>query len=214
MTSQQVTDIEKKQLINVFQSKYGRKSIASLIYQDKFNSNKVHQLSETGYEAMLYLVVNALVLAKFQEEEMNDIIRITKSCFHYYKINTNKSKEPYFLYKDIIKNHSKVWDDEQLWRKWYYIELDNLNNEEFAQLKKSPEELYTNKFFYLFNFMNDLKLDTNLIYIIIEKISVDYLSSEESREFLMKVVKKQLDHRLKAKQMNNLNKSIRSSCNK
>ncbi len=62
-----------------------RNYFASILYQDKFNHNKLQVLNEKGYDDLNYIIFHCLLLCNNDVSQYNDIMLITKSSFYYYK---------------------------------------------------------------------------------------------------------------------------------
>lgn len=192
LTSKQISETELK-LSNTFcQCQTGRKLITSMIFQDKFRSGKDHQLSEKCFDYMLHLVTNSLVLSEFVEDQIDDIILMTKACFRYFKIVTNRFSERYFLYKDLIKKQMKIWDNVELWRRWYQIEVENMSSDDMVLFNKSKDDYYSMKFFSLWDFIQNLNLDGFFIHATFEKLVHQYIESENERNNVLLVIEKSI----------------------
>lgn len=219
LMSQLPSEMEIKNSNSLTQSKIGRKMFANFIYQEKFNTNKYHQLSEKSFDLLTQLISNALIQAEYVDDQLIDIIKISKSCFFYYKFIDSSSKKSYFIYKELVKNQIRLWEDYSLWKKWFIIEINqgniignmniksnnssdntistvksNESSEDMLLLIKSPDDFYFSKILFLFNFMKDFNLDRGFIHSVIERIGVDYIKNESSRKEILKVIDKQIKY--------------------
>lgn len=186
LTSQSVTEIEMKNSYAFYQTKAGRKCIANLIHQEKFKNHVLHQLSEKGFELMTQIICNYLIYAEFIDDQLEDIIKLVKACFHYYKLG-EKGKEQVFLNKELNKNQLKIWENEGLWSKWYELEIRADSRD--SNLK--TEVFFISKFYDVFSYMRDLGIELQFIVYCIGKLATEYIKDEESKKGLLKVIKKQ-----------------------
>jgi hypothetical protein len=191
-TSKQLSEAELKLTNKFCQNKTGRKFIANIIYQDKFKHSKDHQLSEKGFEYLLHIVSNSLVLAEFVDDQMEDIIKITKACFRYYKVVTTRFSERYFLYKDLIKKQMKIWDNEELWRKWFELEIEVVNDQDLLLLNKDQDDFYSLKLFGLFDFVQNLNLEGPFILTVFENLVNEFIISDKERKNVLVVIEKSI----------------------
>ena len=192
LISQIPSEIDVKASNTFFQTKQGRKCMANLIYQEKFKTHKSHQLSEKGFELMTHLISNLLILAEFIDDQLDDVIKVIKACFHYYKINEGKSKECFYIYKQLLKNQIKLWENDRLWVRWYEIEVTNKTDYDMSLISNNPDDYYFSKFFEMFNYMKDLYLDLSFILSCVETIARGYIRNINSVDDLMKVIEKQI----------------------
>ncbi len=196
LTSQVISESEFKSSNSFFQTKFGRRTIANVIFQDKFKNHKYHQLSEKGFELLKHIISNTLILSEFTEEQLPDVIKTTKACFHYYKL-LEKNKKPYYLYQELCKTQVKIWDNDNLWFKWYELEVLDCTEEDLIQLNKNSDNFYFSKVLPVFSIMKDLALDIKFVQMTISKIAVIYIKEELLREELKKTVEKQYNYQLK-----------------
>lgn len=186
LTSQILSDHEVKSSSLFFQSKACRKCIASLIHQEKFQNHVKHQLSEKGFELMSQIICNFLVYSDFSiNDQIEDIIRITKSCFQYYKIG-EKGKEQIFLHREIMKKQLKFWESEELWLRWYEVEIKEIKIDDHSKIN----DHFISKLCIIFSFMRDLGLDIQFIQTCLNKLAKKYIKDEASiKEFLSSIKK-------------------------
>ena len=195
LTSQKISEGDQKNSNTLYQTKYGRKCISNVIFQEKFKNHKYHQLSEKGFEIMKHIISNALILSEFTEEQLEDIIKTTKSCFHYYKLQ--KHKEPFYIYQELTKSQMKIWDNEDLWNKWYELEISDISDDDLLQLGKNSDNFYFSKILPVFSIMKDLHLDKKFVFNTISKIASIYIKEEILREELIKTIQKQYKYKHK-----------------
>lgn len=161
-----------------------------MVFQNKFNQGKNHQLSEKGFEAMNHLISNSLILAKNCPEEIEVVILLVKSTLHYY-FNTNKCD--IYLYHDLIRSHKKTWDSLELWFRWFELDLEENTEEDLLLLNKSPDDYYHSKLLGLFNKMKDLSLSLEFILSCLEGLCIKYIREEEVKQSVLIVSKKQFN---------------------
>lgn len=136
---------------------------------------------------MKHIISNSLILSEFTEEQLPDVIKTTKACFHYYKLN----KKPYYIYQELCKTQVKIWDNDNLWFKWFELEVLDCNDEDLIQLNKNSDNFYFSKVLPVFSIMKDLALDIKFVQMTISKIASIYIKEELLREELKKTVEKQ-----------------------
>lgn len=184
LTSQSVPNHEIISSPIIFQSKLYRKCVANLIHQDKFKNNVKHQLSEKGFELMNLIICNYLVSSDFtKNDQIVDIIIVTKSCFQYYKLG--KNKEQIFLHKEISKKQL-FWECEELWSNWYEAEIKDYKCEN--PINKNDH--YISKLCIIFSVMTDLGLNIQFIQACLNKLATKYVEDENSiKEFSTSIKK-------------------------
>lgn len=188
LTSQPVSEIEIKNSSTFYQTRAGRKCIANLIHQEKFKNHVLHQLSDKGFELMTQIICNYLIYAEFIDDQLEDIIKLVKACFHYYKLG-EKGKEQIFLNKELNKNHLKIWENENLWSKWYDLEVKT----EIKDGNLKMDVFLVSKLYDVFSYMRDLGLELQFIVSCIGKLASEFITEEEAKKDLIKVIKKQFN---------------------
>ncbi len=85
LNSQNVEIDKSKKIENMLNSLYVRSYFAKCLYQEKFNQNKLHILNDRGFDDLISIIFNSLVLSNNESSQFDNIRLITKSCFFYLK---------------------------------------------------------------------------------------------------------------------------------
>lgn len=190
-------------------TRWERKCVANIIYQDKFKNRKDHQLNEKGYDILKHLLINSLSLFNFdnKEDDLVSIILMIKSTFHYFKteeisttnssntINTGKSsksvhnhkmKKNKYLFKEFSKSYKGFFQNNIFWLMWFKLHL----SEEPISIN-CDDDFYFAKLLELYTVMKSLNLDLDWICNIITYISQNYMKDSNNIESLISIITKQ-----------------------
>jgi len=69
----------------ILNTKYGRHWFSEILYQKKFKENVSQILNDKGFDDLSQIIFSSLLLGENEMSQFDDMIRITKSCFFYYK---------------------------------------------------------------------------------------------------------------------------------
>ncbi len=69
----------------ILNTKYGRHWFSEILYQKKFKDNVSQILNDKGFDDLSQIIFSSLLLGENEQSQFDDMIKITKSCFYYYK---------------------------------------------------------------------------------------------------------------------------------
>jgi hypothetical protein len=76
---------EKTNIQTILNTKVGRHCFSDILYQKKFRDNVSQILNEKGFDELSQIIFSSLLLGENEQSQFDDMIKITKSCFYYYK---------------------------------------------------------------------------------------------------------------------------------
>lgn len=85
LTSEPLTLTNKSNIQNLFSSKTVRNYFCTILYQDKFDENKLQVLNDQGFEDLFQMIFTLLLQSENNKSNFEDVRLVTKSTFFYYK---------------------------------------------------------------------------------------------------------------------------------
>lgn len=85
ITSEYNTKIDNTILTNALTTKFGRSYFSRVLFQNKFRQNKSQILNEKGFEDLFHMIFNCLVISDNDKTQYDEVMRMTKSSFYFYK---------------------------------------------------------------------------------------------------------------------------------
>ena len=133
-----------------------RNEFAYMLYQEKFNENIPHELSESTFTELSNVVFYCLLNSNNSEEEYESLRLMTKSLFYYFR--NERGGNVFYLYEDIILKEIvfDFWKEVKFWEYFYK--------------ENSIENPLDNQYIVLNDYMHKLKLKEILINYIQKKI--------------------------------------------
>jgi hypothetical protein len=127
-----------------------------MLYQEKFNENIPHELSESTFSELSNVVFYCLLNSNNNEEEYESLRLMTKSLFYYFR--NEHGGNVFYLYEDIILKEIvfDFWKEVKFWEYFYK--------------ENSIENPLDNQYIVLNDYMHKLKLKEILINYIQKKI--------------------------------------------
>ena len=185
----------KKEIGNDLNTSIGREFFVNLISK---NTNNIILLKSNCFIILGKIIYNIILLSLLNIAEndiiLEQVIKLLKSLKFFGKEELNvlskmineKEKSTVTLwdvYKQKIQSYSKV-NQENLWKKWYQINLENEKDQDNPDTKK-------NIILGLLDIMFDLELDITFIKKTIEDIMKMALKeNEEKQNEILKEIKK------------------------
>lgn len=171
-----------------FQDKLILSYFTGILYQSKFGDHSLHIINSKMFELLSKLVFLSLLHI---DKEYSNAKYITKSLFHYYKLNYHK-KKIYLFQSFNTKKPFEIWLDQLFWYDWFISEKDASNNEDnsFTVLCE------------LSSVMNDLNIDLNFqLLCLYEKIAKKYIVDQSLLHMLEVTIVKQYNYKIENQAM-------------
>ena len=185
----------KKEIGNDLNTSVGREFFVNLISK---NTNNIILLKNNCFILLGKIIYNIILLSLLNIAEndkiLEQVIKLLKSLKFFGKEELNvlskmineKEKSTVTLwdiYKQKIQAYSKV-NQENLWKKWYQINLANEKDQDNPDTKK-------NVILSLLDIMFDLELDITFIKKTIEEImKIDLKENEEKQNEILQTIQK------------------------
>jgi hypothetical protein len=185
----------KKEIGNDLNTSIGREFFVNLISK---NTNNIILLKNNCFIILGKIIYNIILLSLLNIAEndiiLEQVIKLLKSLKFFGKEELNvlskmineKEKSTVTLwdvYKQKIQSYSKV-NQENLWKKWYQINLENEKDQDNPDTKK-------NIILGLLDIMFDLELDITFIKKTIEGImKIDLKENEEKQNEILQTIQK------------------------
>lgn len=159
-----------------------------IIYQSKFANHSLHIINSKMFDLLSKLVFLSLLHI---DKAYSSAKYITKSLFHYYKLNSHK-KKIYLFESFSTKKPFEIWLDQSFWYDWFISEKYASNNEDncFTVLCE------------LSSVMNDLNIDLNFqILCLDEKIAKKHIVDQSLLHMLEVTIVKQYNYKIENQAM-------------
>jgi uncharacterized protein YbcV (DUF1398 family) len=85
ITAEHYTQIDNSTIINAVKTKYGRSHFSNILFQNKFKESKTQILCEKSFEDLYHIIYNSMVFFPNDPSQFEDVMKVTKSTFYYYK---------------------------------------------------------------------------------------------------------------------------------
>ena len=111
-----------------------RREFSKILYQNKFDNNSEHELSEETFELLYKTVFFCLVNMSDNKNDYTILRRVIKSMFYYYYKDIKEQKV--YLYQKIIEKNEKFYftRSSNFWK--YYYKIENYEFPEDDNLSK------------------------------------------------------------------------------
>ena len=197
----------RKEILNDLNTNFGREFFVNLISK---NTNNIILLKNDFFSLLGNIIYNILLsILKIEETNkiLEEIVRLLKSLKFFAKEDQGdiciiiKGKKKctltlWDLYEQKIQGYSKV-NQENLWKKWYKINLENEKDQDKPDTKKKV-------ILGLLDIMFELELDITFIKKTIESIMNKALKGDEKRhDEIMQAIQKIYLEKNKKKKKNN-----------
>ena len=197
----------RKEILNDLNTNFGREFFVNLISK---NTNNIILLKNDFFSLLGNIIYNILLsILKIEETNkiLEEIVRLLKSLKFFAKEDQGdiciiiKGKKKctltlWDLYEQRIQGYSKV-NQENLWKKWYKINLENEKDQDKPDTKKKV-------ILGLLDIMFELELDITFIKKTIESIMNKALKGDEKRhDEIMQAIQKIYLEKNKKKKKNN-----------
>ena len=139
------------ELSKLFTYRRIRREFSKILYQNKFDNNIEHELSEETFDLLYQTVFFCLVNLSGNKNEYRVLRRVIKSLFYYFYKNNEEQKV--FLYQKIIEKNEKFYfaRASDFWK--YYYQIENMEFPEDDNLTK------------IRNIMNMINIDSSILVI-------------------------------------------------
>ena len=125
-----------------------RREFSKILYQNKFDNNTEHELSEETFELLYQTVFFCLANMSDNKNEYKILRRVIKSMFYYYYKDIKEQKV--YLYQKIMEKNDKFYftRSSNFWK--YYYKIENYEFPEDDNLSKMK------------NIMNMINVDNSI----------------------------------------------------
>jgi len=123
---EKLQETNKMKFENLLSTNYGKNYFSRTLFQEKFNENKLHMLTDVGFQDLFFLVSTYLRLSCEDEESFESLRLIIKSSLCFCK--QLKNNEYFFLLnllmdKQVLKQN--ILQMESFWVEWFYSEINS-----------------------------------------------------------------------------------------
>ena len=137
-----------KELSKLLSYRRIRREFSKILYQNKFDNNTEHELSEETFGLLYQTVFLCLVNMSDNKNEYKILRRVIKSMFYYYYKDIKEQKV--YLYQKIMEKNDKFYftRSSNFWK--YYYKIENYEFPEDDNLSKTK------------NIMNMINVDNSI----------------------------------------------------